>query len=90
MTGTYEKILSPASVENVEETLQCIYEASSLSRLLASMSECEGNVMDDDAISEIGNTLTRLLSQPMECTGQIISEKQAAAEKKEVRHERNN
>ena len=80
MTGTYDTILSPASVDNVEDTLQCIYEASSTARLLTSMSV--DNQMDTDAITEIGNVITRLLSQPMECTGQIISEKRAAAEKK--------
>ncbi len=79
---SYEKILTPASVENVEETLQCIYEASSTARLLASMGRADGGVMDMDAITEIGNVITRLLSQPMECVGQVISEKQAASGEK--------
>ena len=78
--GTYKAIESPASVDNVEDTLQCIYEASSLSRLLSSMSV--DNQMDTDAITEIGNTLVRLLSQPMECAGQVISDAEAVAEKK--------
>ena len=76
---TYEMISTPASVENVEEMLQCIYEASSTARLLASMGRADGGVMDMDAITEIGNVITRLLSQPMECVGQVISEKQAAS-----------
>ncbi|MCH7509913.1 MAG: hypothetical protein IIB68_08730 [Proteobacteria bacterium] len=79
MTGTYEKILTPASVENVEETLQCIYEANSVAHLLTCLDEAEE--FGAEYLTEIGRTIMRLLSQPMECAGQVIRDTQAAAKK---------
>lgn len=80
MTGTYEKILTPVSVGNAEEMLQCIYEANSVAYLLTCVDEAEG--FGAEYLTEIGKTIIRLLSQPMECSGQVISDTQAATEKK--------
>ena len=75
-----KKILTPASVENVEETLQCIYEANSVAHLLTCLDEAEE--FGTEYLTEIGRTIMRLLSQPTECAGQVIRDTQAAAEKK--------
>ena len=80
MTGTYERILTPVSVENAEDMLQCIYEANSVAHLLTRLDESEA--FGAEYLTEIGRTIMRLLSQPMECSGKVISDAQAVAEKK--------